>query len=254
MTATAHGQTVRIPSAYTVLGDTHYQAYPVPGTATTTTSVQGRAADREKAFSSIDLSGRALTTQTVRMARKDVALFGSMIGTAWIVFVHMTLHMSNYSLRWLTRVRRQALALPTVIDSLTRPTTLSSPATAITFLLSLIISSPFCLLFTLLLRTSAFESALRRIQGDLRRAMLAAGDGAHLVTAKPAIIVQRSTPLKTATLAKRKSELRPLHLVDALATNRSSTSLSSAASGSGFMQGRCLSPNEEGHLADFWSV
>jgi hypothetical protein len=78
-------------SASTASSDAHYEAYPVPRTATTASSGHGRAADHEKAFSSIDLGHQVRATQTVRMARKDVALFGSMLGAAWIVFVRLLL-------------------------------------------------------------------------------------------------------------------------------------------------------------------
>jgi hypothetical protein len=146
--------------------------------------------------------------------------------------------------------------LPTVIDSLTRPATPAGIATTITFLLSLTLSSPLCLLYTLVLRTSTFKSALAPLPravgfGDNMRTTASEARGRIV---QPAIVVQGSTPVKmsSASSARRKSELRPLHLVDALAGNQSSTSLFSTASGFGLMQGRSLSPNEEGNLADYW--
>lgn len=146
--------------------------------------------------------------------------------------------------------------MPIVIDSLTRPGTPANVASTITFLLSLTLSSPFYFFFTLVLRTSAFKTALVHIPRTTTfvNDTQTSTSGARSCAVQPAIVVQGSTPVKSASSAKRKSELRPLHLVDALAANRSSSSLTSAASGSGLMQGRCLSPNEEGNLADYWCV
>lgn len=276
------------PSSFSNFGDVHYQAARAPGTATTATFGSAGAlgligtgddgADREKAFSTVDLggskgaqdAGRALT-RTVRMARKDVGLYGAMIGCAWLVFVRsLPLRRRpppSLSTLMPTPLLVQALLLPTFIDSLTRPNTPADSVTTITLVLSITLSSPATLLFALLLRTRAFRSALAPSPSSANLLDCSASSNDDHASSRPsstlygsvqlAIIVQSSTPLKpsaAASAARRASQLRPLKLVDALADNRSSASLSSAASGKGFMQGRCLTPNEEGNLADVWCV
>ena len=175
---------------------------------------------------------------------------------AWIIWVSPTgffairRSSSRLTRQSLFHSSTQALALPSMVDCISHPTTHTTSSMTIALILSFALSSPITLVFYLIFRSSSFASSSpstydtispyshpRRANSRLSTRTVSGisfSDG----PVRPSVDIAPPVPEKRSGGGKG---LRPLTLVG-----------SNLLGLEGGFQGRSISPNEEGNIGDVW--